>query len=159
MLRSYAFAIGTIVALATSGAVPAAAGDSELIATCVQAERDANRSPINCIGRVSDPCLELPEGQSTVGMVGCIDKETKVWDGMLNDEYARLLAVLKGKAAEDVRKAQRNWITLRDSDCAIPYEIFEGGTMAQPISAECIRSHTADRAVQLRAWREMAEPQ
>lgn len=159
MLRGYCFAVLAILMLAIRGTAPAAAGDEELIATCVQAERDANRSPINCVGRISDPCLELPEGQSTVGMVGCIDKETKVWDGMLNGEYARLLAVLKGKAAEDVRKAQRNWIALRDSDCSIPYEIFEGGTMAQPISADCIRSHTADRAVQLRAWREMAEPQ
>ncbi|MFN3623345.1 MAG: lysozyme inhibitor LprI family protein [Hyphomicrobium sp.] len=139
--------------------LPASAGDGEIIAACVQAELDASRPPLNCVGRVSDPCLELPEGQSTVGMVECIGKETKVWDDMLNAEYGRLLEVLSSKAADAVRSAQRNWITLRDSDCKIPYEIFEGGTMAQPIAADCVRSHTADRALQVRAWREMARPE
>ncbi len=60
---------------------------------------------------------------------------------MLNAEYQRLLHAVEGKAAEDIVKAQRLWIGLRDADCAIPYELFDGGTMSQPIGAE------------LRAWR------
>lgn len=142
-----------------SSVAPSRADDAETLATCMQGERDASRPVINCVGRISDPCLQRPEAQSTVGMVECIDKETKVWDAMLNREYARLLSVLTGKAADEVRKTQRNWIALRDSDCVVPYAIFEGGTMAQPIGADCIRSHTAERAVQIRAWREMAQPE
>lgn len=138
---------------------PCQADDAATLAACMQGERDANRPVINCVGRISDPCLQLPEGQSTVGMVECIDKETKVWDGMLNREYARLLSAVNGKAADEVRKAQRNWIASRDSDCVVPYAIFEGGTMAQPIAADCVRSHTAERAVLVRAWREMAQPE
>lgn len=138
---------------------PAAADDGEIITTCVQAETDAGRTPLGCVGRVSDPCLESDAGQSTVGMVECTDRETKVWDAMLNDEYGRLLALLKGKAADEVRDAQRIWITLRDADCKVPYELFEGGTMAQPIAANCNLTHTADRAIQVRAWRDMAQPQ
>lgn len=151
-------AVTIVVVLSAWSSLAARGDDAETIATCMQGERDANRPVINCVGRISDPCLQLPEGQSTVGMVECIDKETKVWDGMLNREYARLLSAVNGKAAEAVRKAQRNWIALRDSDCTVPYEIFEGGTMAQPIAADCVRTHTAERAVLVRAWREMAQP-
>lgn len=139
--------------------VCAQADDSEIIAACVQGERDAGRPPLNCVGRVSDPCLESSEGQSTAGMVACTDKETKVWDEMLNEEYGRLIGLLSSKAAEAVRQAQRDWIALRDADCKVPYEIFEGGTMAQPIAANCVLTHTADRAMQVRAWRDMAQPQ
>ncbi len=158
MRRTVAVVLTTLLAIVGLSAV-ASADDSEIIAACVQGEREANRSALTCVGRISDPCLDKPEGQSTVGMVECIRRETKVWDDMLNAEYRRLLELLKGKAADTVRSAQRNWIALRDSDCQVPYEIFEGGTMAQPIAADCIRSHTADRAIQLRAWRDMAQPQ
>lgn len=152
-------AITLALMLSAWGTPPATADDSETIATCVQAERDAGRPPLNCVGRVAEPCLERPEGQSTAGMVACPDKETKVWDEMLNAEYGRLLTLLKGKAAEEVRKAQRNWVALRDADCRVPFEIFEGGTIAQPIAANCVLTHTADRAMQVRAWREIAQPQ
>ena len=159
MRNAHTFLLGLAALLLIASVVPASADDSEIIAACVQGERDAGRSPLGCVGRISDPCLESSEGQSTAGMVACSDKETKVWDEMLNDEYGRLLGLLGSKAAEAVKQAQRNWIALRDADCKVPYEIFEGGTMAQPIAANCVLTHTADRAVQVRAWREMAQPQ
>ncbi|MCZ7593480.1 MAG: DUF1311 domain-containing protein [Hyphomicrobium sp.] len=93
-----------------------------------------------------------------MGMVDCINRETKIWDNLLNDEYGRLMKMLSAKAAEDVRKAQRIWITSRDADCAVPYEIFEGGTMAQPIAANCVLAHTANRMMQVRSWLEMVQP-
>lgn len=137
---------------------PAYADDADTIGACLKTEYEAGRDAHVCVGRVSDLCLEGPEAQSTVGMVDCINRETKIWDDLLNDEYGRLMKVLSDKAAEDVRKAQRLWITSRDTDCAVPYEIFEGGTMAQPIAANCVLSHTANRMMQVRSWREMAQP-
>jgi uncharacterized protein YecT (DUF1311 family) len=130
-----------------------------MIATCLQTERDAGRDSHACIGRIADPCLNDPAGQSTVGMVECTDKETKIWDAMLNEEYARLLGLIAAPAAEAVRKAQRLWIETRDADCRVAYDIFEGGTIAQPIAARCMLDHTADRALQVRSWREMAQPE
>jgi uncharacterized protein YecT (DUF1311 family) len=60
---------------------------------------------------------------------------------------------------EKVRAAQRSWLKTRDADCGVPYEIYEGGTMAQPIAASCALNQTAMRALQMRDWREMAQPQ
>jgi uncharacterized protein YecT (DUF1311 family) len=110
-----------------------------------------------CIGRIADPCAETPDGQSTVGEVACAQKETTVWDHVLNDEYGRLLHLLKPEAAEDVRKAQRIWITSRDADCRVPYYFYEGGSIVQILGARCMLDHTAGRAILIRSWREMAQ--
>jgi uncharacterized protein YecT (DUF1311 family) len=98
-----------------------------------------------------------PEGQSTVGMVECISTETQAWDDVLNKEYRRLLPLLKNEAAEDVKKAQRLWIQARDADCRIPYYFYDGGSIVQTLGAQCVLDHTADRALLLRSWREMAQ--
>lgn len=90
-------------------------------------------------------------------MVDCINRETKIWGDLLNDEYGRVMKLLSDKAAEDVRKTQRIWITSRDSDCAVPYEIFEGSTMAQPIAANCALAQTANRMMQARSWLEIVK--
>lgn len=155
--RTVAFC--SVIMASFYAAAPTRADDAEMIATCLQTERDAGRDSHSCIGRISDPCLNDPAGQSTVGMVQCTDKETKVWDTMLNEEYTRLLGLLSVPAAESVRKAQRSWVETRDADCHVAYDIFEGGTIAQPIAARCMLDHTADRALQVRSWREMAQPE
>jgi uncharacterized protein YecT (DUF1311 family) len=154
LLRATAAALA--VALLAS-ANPASADDKETIAACLKEARKSDRDAHICLGRVADPCMETPEGQSTVGMVMCTDKETKLWDAMLNEEYGRLLPLLKAEGAEDVRKAQRIWITSRDADCRVPYHFFDGGTITQPIGAHCLLDHTADRALMIRSWREMAQ--
>ena len=39
---------------------PAAADDANKIKACLKKEQDANRSGRDCIGIVSDPCLQKP---------------------------------------------------------------------------------------------------
>lgn len=141
-----------------SAAATARADDAEVITSCVKSAFAANTDARACIGRVASPCLDNPENQSTHAMIACNDRETKVWDGLLNDEYQRLLGAIEGKTKDDVVKAQRQWIGLRDMDCAIPYALFDGGTMAQPIGANCVLESTAERMLQVRAWREMIMP-
>lgn len=158
MPRCFCVTFACSLALAMTCPLPARADDAATIGACLKSEYEAGRDAHVCIGRVSDPCLETPDAQSTVGMVDCINRETKIWDNLLNDEYGRLMKMLSAKAAEDVRKAQRIWITSRDADCAVPYEIFEGGTMAQPIAANCVLAHTANRMMQVRSWLEMVQP-
>jgi len=148
----------TLAAAIFAAAPAAAAGDAETIEACLKTERDAGRSGRECIGRVSDPCLSQPGNDSTTNMVQCVDGETKVWDDLLNADYQRLLGVLPSTAVESVRQAQRSWIVTRDADCHVPYDIFEGGTMARLDSANCVLDHTALRVLQLRDWHEMAQP-
>ncbi len=136
---------------------PAAADDTATITACLETEHKANRDAHICIGRVSDPCLE--KASDTTSMVECVDREVKVWDGLLNADYQSLLKVVPASAADSVRAAQRAWIALRDADCKVPYDIYEGGSMARIDSASCLLGHTGERVLQLRIWRSMAQPE
>jgi len=154
----YCAAILGALALGPACAQSPTPADEEQIAACLQSQRDAERDGHDCIGRIADKCLDAPDGQSTLGMVQCLDRETKVWDEILNDEYNRLLGALPKAAADSVRSAERAWLATRDADCHVAYDIFEGGTMAQPIAARCMLDHVGARALQLRDWRELAQP-
>ncbi len=136
---------------------PAVADDTGTITSCLDAEHKANRDPHICIGRVSDPCLE--KASDTTSMVACVDREVKIWDGLLNADYQSLLKVVPASAADSARQAQRAWIASRDADCKVPYDIYEGGTMARIDSVNCLLGHTGERVLQLRTWRSMAQPE
>jgi uncharacterized protein YecT (DUF1311 family) len=138
--------------------MPAAADDAATLNACLQKEREANRSGRPCIGR-SDPCLKLEGHDSTTEMVQCVDTETKAWDDLLNADYQRVLGAVGEKTAESIRQAERAWVALRDADCKVPYDIYEGGTMARLDGASCVLDHTAERVLQLRIWYEMAHPE
>ena len=150
---------GCWLALLVAYPLPTAADDSAVIEACLKSADADNGKPRDCIGRLADACLDKPENQSTHAMVGCSNKEAEIWDRLLNTEYQQLLAAVAGKAKDDVVKAQRQWIGLRDADCAIPDALFEGGTMAQPIAANCVMENTAERMLQVRAWRMMVQPE
>ncbi len=148
-----------LLALLVARPLPVAADDAGVIEACLKSADADSGKPHDCIGRVADACLAKPENQSTHAMVACFNNEADIWDALLNTEYQRLLGVVAGKAKEDVVKAQRQWVGLRDADCAIPYALFDGGTMAQPIGADCVMSNTAERMLQVRAWRIMVQPE
>ena len=134
------------------------AADTETIKACLAAEHKANHDGRACIGRLSDPCEEK-SGGSTMSMLACENKEIDVWDGLLNQEYKKLLAALEDKPAEQVRAAQRLWVKLRDADCQVPDAIYDGGTMSIPIAAQCVLKRTAWRTLQMRDWWDMAHPE
>ena len=158
-MRGVRVILAIAAALLLADVTPAVADDAEVIAACLKSADADNGKPRDCIGRLADACLDKPENQSTHAMVSCSSKETEIWDRLLNTEYQRLLAAVEGKAKDDIVKAQRQWIGLRDSDCAIPDALFEGGTMAQPIAANCVMENTAERMLQVRAWRMMVQPE
>ena len=148
-----AAALFGFIALAPS----ARADDLKDVVTCIETENGASRDAHGCIGRIADACTSTPDGQSTQGEVACAQQEAKAWDASLNEEYAALLKLMKPEAAEDIRKAQRIWLTLRDADCRVPYYFYEGGTIVSILGARCQLDHTGDRALLIRSWRRMAQ--
>jgi uncharacterized protein YecT (DUF1311 family) len=155
-LRTIIASLAALVCAAASAeATPTDAGNK--ISVCLEgANGDAGRERA-CIDTVAGPCMQKPDGQSTPGMVDCLMTETKAWDDILNTEYQRLLPLLKGEAAGDVKKAQRLWVEARDADCRVPYYFYDGGTIVKVLGAECERNHTAERAILIKNWREMAQ--
>jgi uncharacterized protein YecT (DUF1311 family) len=148
-------ASGFALLLATSA--DAASKDAGTLNQCLAAAGKTEGAARSCVGKVAGPCLEKPEGQSGPGEIDCLMGETAAWDDILNAEYKRLLSLVKPEAAEDVRKAQRLWLQTRDADCRVPYYFYGGGTIVKTLGAECDRDHTADRALLIKSWREMAQ--
>ena len=127
---------------------------------CQEAVRDIRASGKkaslrDCIGRVSDLCLEIPENQTTQGMVACVMREQQWWDGQLNFFYGALRQTLSPEAKTGLRDIQRAWIKYKDLKCGFAHVFFEGGTMAQPIGAGCLLRTTAERTIELSSWLEM----
>jgi uncharacterized protein YecT (DUF1311 family) len=151
-----AFIAGVLAMLLATGA-SAATRDADTLGQCLTSAGKTEGAARGCIGKVAGPCLEKPDGQSGPGEIDCIMGETAAWDGVLNAEYKRLLSLLKPEAAEDVRKAQRLWLQAREADCRVPYYFYGGGTIVKTLGAECQRDHTADRAILIKSWREMAQ--
>jgi uncharacterized protein YecT (DUF1311 family) len=133
---------------------PAIADDAETIAACLKSETEAGRNGYDCIGSIAKSCMNAPGGDTTAGMVQCSDRETKVWDAMLNTEYKALVGKLDSAGTDKLRDAQRAWITMRDGDCSVYSQIFTNGSMARVVASGCMSDRRATRALQLRDLRE-----
>lgn len=149
----YAFAailLLTLLAFSSSAFAQNAnelAEDSEVISLCLKKANPDNRA--SCIGMVSNPCLELPEGQSTQGMAQCHRRETNVWDARLNARYKKLMATLSPKATKELKEAQRAWMAYRDAYCKAVFSSFDGGSMGIVADAYCNMDLTAHQALRL----------
>jgi len=153
-------------------AAPAAADNhlieytAQLPACIMAAER-----PADCIGMSVETCTQLePNGASTQGTVACLLAERDFWDGMLNDEYSaargfaetldqRDMAIepVFAVRVEQLRDAQRAWITYRDANCAMEAGAWGQGTFAQVLHADCQMRMTGERALDLRFHRQWFE--
>lgn len=110
---------------------------------------DMNADERDCLNVIADPCLAEPEGQTTLGMTSCNYAEADFWDDILNQRWFALQQTLDPGLFETLREAQRAWITLRDKDCQVRYDFWEGGSIRNPVMALCMRDKTADRAIEL----------
>lgn len=133
--------------------------------TCVAGQLPAtDEAERACIGLTATPCMETPEGGSTLGIVGCLMAETAAWDVLLNRDWPGLMARARAtdesykdwqpalpSAAEALRRAQRAWLAWREAECAALATEWGGGSHARVIHADCWLSLTAERTIALRA--------
>lgn len=157
------------LALAGSGiAAPALAEkmpgyDDKLLTACIAQSKASGTDADICIGTASTKCMEMPGGESTVGMVGCLSAEAAQWDALMNRWYGEAMkqaqaadADLKeaesaaSPAAPLLKSSQRDWITFRDASCAFQGARFQGGTAGGPAAAACLMELTGTQALRLR---------
>ena len=82
---------------------------------------------------------------STVDIEQCIGRLTRAWDRRLNAAYRMLLK--SQPRSDQLRIAQRLWLQFRDANCR--YYGSSEGTIRRLQYAECMRSTTAHRALEL----------
>ncbi len=105
-----------------------------------------------CKGAVADPCMNAPDGQSTMGMIQCQDREGAAWQALLDADVARRERDDPGRG-ERLAAANAAWSAWRDAECAYQASEAEGGSLAGVIAAGCHSDVTADRVIAL-VWAE-----
>jgi uncharacterized protein YecT (DUF1311 family) len=97
-------------------------------------------------------CLKK-SGDTTAGMIECIDTEFLRQDARLNKAYQALMANLADPRREKLQQAQRIWLKYRDANCDF-YADPDGGTIAQVSANNCMLNTTAERARELESLRQ-----
>jgi uncharacterized protein YecT (DUF1311 family) len=97
---------------------------------------------------VADPCMGPLGSAPDRVMADCYAIEGTVWDGLLNENYKKLLGTLDDEQSNKARAMQRAWIAYRDSTCQF-YDDKIQGTMSIMMHAACNTRETARRAMLL----------
>ena len=90
------------------------------------------------------PCGDQP---NTMATVACIQGKPTSWDRRLNAAYKASGSVVDPAQQAPLNAAQRAWITYRDANCE--FYAAHDGTISQGLAAECLRSITQARALEL----------
>ncbi len=123
--------------------------DHRAVQDCLEAARVDRLHAMRCIGVASEACQHDPQMGSTKGLTDCARREMAVWDDMLNSHYQELREKLSRTGKLSLRNIQREWIQWRDVKCELPYSLFEGGSIASPMAADCLMQATGLRAIEL----------
>ena len=138
------------LALFSLSTAPARA-QSEVIDVSIEACVDAAGASIvalqGCKGRVSEPCLEQPGGETTAGARLCFLAEESSWTAQLQAALARAQA--DASRADFLRQSQDAWNAWRQAECRYQASLYEGGSLARVLGASCAAELTADRAIAL----------
>jgi uncharacterized protein YecT (DUF1311 family) len=133
-----------------------AARDIVAAQACIKAKTGRNWAWENCLGVVSGKCLKNEASMPSSEVIACIQRETKVWNAILNETFRRLREKLDDAQRAKLREMQQAWIASRDRSCAFFYDYFEG-SMANPMIAACTSRETARRALFLLGFLNDAE--
>lgn len=139
-------------------------------AACVAAAQAASPSRsghavLDCVGRSAQACMATPGGDTTIGMIDCLQSELTYWDRRLNEAYARRLAAARAEDAamssirattasltDALKRMQRAWVAFRDSACLYEQSLWLGGTGGGPATLACHLHETARQALKLEGW-------
>ncbi|HYD74313.1 MAG TPA: lysozyme inhibitor LprI family protein [Candidatus Binatia bacterium] len=117
------------------------------IESCIAAAGASNVALQACKGRVSEPCLERPGGETTAGAGMCFVAEEAAWTAQLNAALAR--AQTDTTRASFLARSQEAWRAWREAECRYQASLYEGGSLSRVIAANCVADLTADRAIAL----------
>lgn len=94
-------------------------------------------------------CMASPDGQSTLGMMQCMQEETGRQDARLNAAYRKAMADLTREQKDRLKAAQRAWIAFRDADCSALWDPDHWGTLSKVSASQCTLDRTIARTIEL----------
>jgi len=151
-MRALAFVfVLACCALAAQNSPTSARAPSSPVENCLATAADDEAAQRACVGQSATNCIEtMPGGETTAGMVQCVQAEATQWEivrgaavvTLRANESATQLALLDASLAEHQR-----WTEAR---CAHEASIYEGGSLSIVIAAQCMRDAVAEHAIYLR---------
>src|SRR5262249_40033663 len=96
------------------------------------ANEDALKTAAACVGLISAPCIN----EDTATAVACQERETRIWDELLNKAFQDARAHLDSVAGGALKDAQRAWIAFRDAKCTFSEKVYGDGTRATVMVAD-----------------------
>jgi hypothetical protein len=131
--------------------VASATSPSSPVENCLSIAGDDEAAQKACIGEFASNCIEMtPGGETTVGMIRCVDAERFQWEDIRAGVVVALRAIetpsqralLEASLAEHER-----W---QEARCAYEASVYEGGSLSRVIAAQCFRDAVAEHALYLR---------
>ena len=100
------------------------------------------------------PCSGKPANRTTLQMEGCAEHQILRTDATINALAKSIFFLLHNDLAKRrFIAAQRAWLAFRHADCLSVSDLFQGGTEAPVLDAECTVERNADRIKDLRTFR------
>ncbi len=101
-----------------------------------------------------DDCMGTQEGQTTYGMIDCLQKATDEWDSELNKVYKDLMAKLNEGQKAKLRASQRIWIQYRDTEYAFSGDLYGSmdGSMYRVMAVDNSTSFIRSRVMELQGY-------
>lgn len=114
-----------------------------ILAALLLMSAPAAAQTLDCSDRSALPQMALSE---------CAARDAQFWDGLLNNAYQQVIAQLAPDREENLREAQRAWVTFRDLTCEMETARYEGGSIAPMIMQGCLARLTERRARDLETY-------
>jgi uncharacterized protein YecT (DUF1311 family) len=120
---------------------------------------------LDCVGLSSQTCISSAGGDTTIGMMTCLEGELKFWDQRLNQAYAKRMQNANKEdkemtsirantvsVSDSLRRMQRAWVSFRDAACLYEQAQWLGGTGGGPATMACQMHENARQALKLEGW-------
>jgi uncharacterized protein YecT (DUF1311 family) len=99
------------------------------------------------------PCSGAPDHRTTLEQEGCAEKQILKTDTQIDVLASQIFPILfDDRARRDFNAGQRAWLSYRKADCLSMSDLFEGGTEAGVVNAQCFVSRNNQRVKDLRAF-------
>lgn len=134
---------------AFAGLTPAHAQQQQAdgLTACLERAGPSHMKMQACKGRLAGPCSETDSGSTTGGAMLCWQAEAAAWRSELDAALARARDGASLARGEALALSQERWTAWRDAECRYRALIYEGGSLARVVAAQCVADVTADRAI------------
>jgi uncharacterized protein YecT (DUF1311 family) len=99
------------------------------------------------------PCTGKPRSRTTLELEGCSEHQILTTDASI-DALEKTIFHLLGtdSARRDLIAAARAWLNYRRSDCLSTSDVYQGGTLAGVVFADCFVARNEQRIKDLKAF-------